>query len=143
MALYRKWSSCRFCCAGLLPGRACGLLPCSDCTQKRRQNDQGLALWYRTRGKKLHPKRALRQRNGQGPSGYLRKTWCRMGSAGFRNDLQEKKLCSSQSGCMKQQPALFISKCLSARTSTQEECPAALCCCSTPSLDEARSWRVL
>lgn len=70
MALYGIWSSCRSCYAGLLLGENCGLLSYSEYTQKRWQDEQCLTLQCCTGGgKQLHPKKALRQENGQGPSG--------------------------------------------------------------------------
>lgn len=70
MALDGKWSSCRSCYADLLLGGNCGLRSYSECTQNRWQNEQCLTLQCCTReGKKFHPKKALRQENGQGPSG--------------------------------------------------------------------------
>lgn len=83
------------------------------------------------------------RRTARVPVVYLRKTWRRRESAVLRRDLQEKRLRAPQSSRMRQPPALFPSKHLSARINTREKCPAALCRCSTPSLDAAGSWRVL
>lgn len=95
------------------------------------------------RGRSFILKKPWGRRMARVPVVYLRKTWCRRESTVFRRDLQEKKLCTPQSSWMRQQPALFPSKCLSTRTNTWEECPAALRHHSTPSLDEARSWKAL
>lgn len=135
IVLYGKWSGCRSCYVGLLLGGNCGLLSHSGCTQKIQQNEQCLPPQCCTRREEIHPKKPLRPRSQwftRGKHGTGGNQLC------LGHTCKTKKLCALQSSWMRQQPAPVPSNCPSAEANTQERCPAALCHCKTPSLDEVR-----
>lgn len=143
MALYGKWSSSRSCYAGQLLGGNCGLLSYSECTQKTWQNEQCLTLQCCTRRQEA-PSQKSPEAGGLSGS-----QWFTCGNHGARgNQLCLGETCKKKSSVLHKSAGWGSSKLsslpsVSARTNTWEECPTALRCCSTPSLDEARSWKVL